>query len=140
MYRRAIAVPLVAVAVALSAACGSTGGMGASQVDQNTITAAEIQNISVGTAFDAVSKLRPNWLRVGNTRSLEGGGPGSVHDVGSTGLVVYIDGVRAGGPDMLKSINAQSVTRMHYLSPSEATNLYGTGNLFGAIEVTTHHG
>lgn len=138
MHRKLFVAGAAAIAIVLGA-CASTGGSGATGSDAATITAADIAQTSAATAFDAVQRLRPQWLVVSDPRSISGGGPGTP-DIGTSGIVVYLDGVRAGGPDMLKNINAQSVVRMHFLTPSEATNIYGTGSLFGAIQVTTRHG
>ena len=130
---------LLALAVAalpmLACSSGTVQGTG----DRYLITAEEIANVNVGNAFEAVERLRPQWFREQNQRSISGGGPGEP-DIGTQGLVTYIDGIRAGGPDALRSIPASTVVEMRFLDPSRATAEYGTGHLFGAIQVLTRAG
>jgi hypothetical protein len=53
------------------------------------------------------------------------------------GPVVYLDGVRVGTLDELRRLRADAVAEMEYLSPSDATNRFGTNHDTGAILVTT---
>lgn len=136
MMRRGFALFSVLAAVLAFGACASTGGM--SGGDRNVLTADQISAIGVSTAYDAVERLRPQWLRRLQQRSLAGGG-GSP-DVGSEDVVVYVDGVRSGGRDALKQVRADAVYQMRYLDASQATAEYGTGHLYGAIDVKTKSG
>jgi hypothetical protein len=54
-----------------------------------------------------------------------------------TGVAVYLDGVRVGGLDELRRLRADTVALMEYMSPSDATNRFGTNHDYGAILVTT---
>ncbi|NIP80420.1 MAG: hypothetical protein GWM90_14830 [Gemmatimonadetes bacterium] len=92
------------------------------------ITAEEIQSIQAATAFDAVQRLRPEFLRRGRV---------NVRDDTQALPVVYVDDVRYGGVDELKGIRASQVISIRYLNGADATTRYGTGHTGGALLVTT---
>ncbi|MBV6522174.1 MAG: hypothetical protein MNPFHGCM_02320 [Gemmatimonadaceae bacterium] len=95
----------------------------------NLITQAEIEYANVGTAYDAIKRLRPRMLqrRVGSST-----------DEGSAGeIVVYLDEAKYGYPDQLNSIVATSIKEIRYYSPSDATTKWGTGHTEGVIQVIT---
>jgi hypothetical protein len=102
------------------AAGGQSSGPRAGR--RNVITAEELQAIEVSTAFEAVRRLRPTWLR-----SRSGGGD----------PVVFIDNVRAGDLNMLDQLYLTTVRELRYVSPADATTRWGTGYTNGAIEVIT---
>ena len=87
----------------------------------------EIQAASVGTAYQAVARLRPEWLRQRGRMSLRNPGAGAV--------IVYLNGLREGGVTALDGISAETVLAMEFLSGSEATTRFGTGHSGGAILV-----
>ena len=77
----------------------------------------------VNSALDIINISRPNWLRSG---------------VGTaSNISIYQNGMLIGGLDELKYISVQTIIEMKLLSPSEATTIYGTGNMLGAIEIRT---
>lgn len=104
--------------------CASTG-TGSSSA--STITREEILEANQMTALDLVRTVRPHWL---NTR-----GPMSLR---STPMVVYVDGMRAGGVEALADIGTTDVEEVRYYDPREAQFRFGTGHAQGAIEVLTH--
>jgi len=82
-----------------------------------------IEMKGVNSALDIINVSRPNWLRSG---------------VGTAANIsVYQNGMLIGGLDELKYISVQTIIDMKLLSPSEATTVYGTGNMLGAIEIRT---
>jgi hypothetical protein len=85
--------------------------------------------VPVLTAYEAVHRHRPQWLR---TRSSP-----TPTNPNISPAMVYLDGVRLGDVFELRQIGAQVVERMEYLTPSEATNRFGTNHTGGAILVTT---
>jgi len=87
----------------------------------------EIQAASVATAYQAVARLRPEWL---HRR-----GQMSIRDPSAGAVVVYLDGLREGGATALEAIAAENVLAMEYLDGSEATTRFGTGHAGGAILV-----
>lgn len=95
----------------------------------DVLTAEELQEVPVTTAYDAVRRLRPTWLRVRSAPTT--GNPVPERPV------VYVDGMRSGAVGILRNIRRENVVRIEYLDPSDATNRYGTGHTGGALLVTT---
>jgi outer membrane receptor protein involved in Fe transport len=107
---------------------------------RNVITAEEIATRpGEGNALDLIRSLRPAWLTSRGVASgnISGDGMGGVTD--NAGMAVYVDGVKMGGVDQLGTIEADRIQELRFLSASDATQKYGTGNTAGAIEVTTKH-
>ncbi len=73
--------------------------------------------------YTAVSRLRPQWLRPGTRGQLP---------------EVIVDGTRRqGGADVLRSMRANEVGELEFMSAADATTRYGTGFTAGAILVST---
>lgn len=113
------------------AACYGSGGAGKSAGAPRTLLLAdEIQASAVsGSAYDAVRRLRPEFLRNRGARSLG--------DARPEPLVVYLNGVMAGGVEALNQIPATDVRSIRYLNGRDATTRYGTGHGGGVLEVAT---
>jgi hypothetical protein len=79
----------------------------------------------VDNLFDALQRLRPGFLRARSTGSNTNAYP-----------VVYVDGMRRGGIDFLRSISSNSVQEVRYLSAIDATTRYGLNIEAGVIQVT----
>jgi hypothetical protein len=134
---------LVGVALAGAPGCASSGTAGQAgepqtsvvsapgrqRKDPNVITEAELSARSALTARQVIEQLRPQFLRVRGTTTL---GNAQTSDV----VWVYFDGTRMGTVEVLNNIGAHEIREIRYLSPSEATNRYGTGHVQGAILVT----
>ena len=116
---------VVALTVALGA-CASSGTGSSTQGSANVITSEELETVEELNSYQAVQRLRPNWLRV----------RGRVSMYSQQGIQVYVDGVHRGYVDELASIRAMTVQRMERLSSSQATSRYGTDHVDGAILVT----
>ena len=124
MDKRVLLLPLATILLA----CAATQGPGPRR-SSRVLTADEIAEVVVVTAFDAVQQYRLHWLR---SRA----SPTFLNPDGSP-PVLYLDGIRLDDISELGRIRADVVERMEYLSPSEATNRYGTNHNGGAILVTT---
>jgi hypothetical protein len=121
--------PLLSLILTLSLlACATTGGTRPNR-GSNILTAEEIGELVVQTAYEAVERSRPQWLVAR--------GSGSIQNPVPQTPVVYVDGVRMGDVSELRRIWANVVQRMEFLSASDATNRYGTNHTGGAILVTT---
>jgi len=125
--------PIFVVALPLILSSCATGGSTGSSSSANTLTADEIAEVGALTAYEAIELTRRRWLVPRTLRA--GGTPSMGSDTG--GPVVYLDGVRVGTLDELRRIRADRVSMMEYLSPSDATNRFGTNHDSGAILVTT---
>lgn len=127
---RALASVFLAVVLA---GCASSPGTSSPGRQRDLITFEEIAGSNVGTAYEVIEKLRPEYLRSrGSVSPLRSAEPERA--------VVYIDGVRSGGPDALRNIPRESLQEVRYLNGSDATTMYGTGHGGGAIQVRTRRG
>lgn len=95
----------------------------------NVLRAVEIQSASVNTAHDAVVRFRPEflWGRAA---------PGLADPAGAL-AVVYLNGVRQGGPDLLRTIPARVIVEIQYLTPVVASERFGPYHTGGVISVRT---
>lgn len=116
---RVAALALAAVIASLACAAGTQSGSSARR--SNLITAEEILRVEVSTAYDAVRRLRPQWLQ----------------GRGGDRPVVYVDGQRRGSLNELELILPGDVAQMRFMSASDATTRYGTNHPGGAILVMT---
>jgi hypothetical protein len=124
MMRRTL---VLAFALALTAGCSpSTQASGAAgpRSSSNVLTRQEIATVSVQNLYEAVQRLRPGFLRARTTSS----GPGYLPDV-------FVDGIRKGSPEYLRSIPATEVAEIRYLSVQDATTRYGLNVSAGVLDV-----
>ena len=106
------------------AGCASTSPPGTSVPSRSgaVISAGELGTVAQLNVLDAIRRLRPTWLRVRSR---------------SSPPVVFIDGVRRGGVEVLQNFQATQVVEIRRRSGTDATTLYGTGVGGGTIEVRT---
>lgn len=95
------------------------------------ITAEEIAATQASDAYEVTRLLRPGWLA--------GRGPLSLRPDVSPFPAVYVDDQRMGGLEWLRTIPAESVTEIRFVSAADATTRWGRGNAAGVILVTTKH-
>lgn len=103
-----------ALLLAACSSAGRSGGMG----DPNLLTEAEIRGSGTRDAQELVEKLRPRWLRPGPDRSLRL----------ETVILVYYDGVRLGGIDMLRNLPLDPIRSIRVLDAVQAGALPGLGS------------
>jgi len=95
----------------------------------NLITLEEITTSGASDALQVVKLLRPAMLRGRN---------GSMNNrSGLNEIVVYVDGVRSGGPGTLENISAISIREIRFINAADATTRFGTGHAMGAILVVS---
>jgi hypothetical protein len=112
----------------------------------------ELRKRRSGTAYDAVSALRPEWLQIRGSRSLTPGldpvvvdGTGGVAVVSGTtpltdesdAIQIYVDYVRVGGLEQLRNVDVANVQDIYFFDAAQATQRFGGGNPHGAILVLT---
>ena len=93
----------------------------------NALTAEEIaaEHANTGTAYDAVARLRPNWLIARGVAAQ-----------GSEYAVVYVEGSQHGDLASLRTIPAYHVAEMRYYDITQAGARYGVrGGTGGVIDV-----
>jgi hypothetical protein len=128
--RKAVIAALVAISTIAVGGCHVTQVPEASRryapIPASTILMGdEIARAHPGSAYEAVERLRPAFLR--ETRGVPLFGE----------RTVYLDGMKLGGLRQLQTISAYSVREIRYLSAIEATARFGPGNPSGAIVVVT---
>ena len=119
---RTLPVLLALVGLGALGACATTGG-GGSSGPRNTITTEQLAELPSMSAYDAVRRLKPQWLRV---RGQDNVGVGQ-------GPLVIVDDVPVGDTDMLDSYQIRDVREIRFLDPSRATLRYGDRAGAGAI-------
>jgi hypothetical protein len=123
---------LVAVAAIMAcAAAGGTSRKSAVHRAANLLTAEEIgaANADVTTVYDAVARLRPNWLA--------GHGVTSVAATGTQFAIVFVDGQHYGDLNSLRNISAYDVGDIRYYDVTQAGAKFGIlGGSSGVIEVS----
>ncbi len=130
MRYRIVLSTLAAVFLVGCAGAGTTTNGSSSNRDLLTREEIEAAGPQIQTAYDAVQRLRPRFLRE-RSNPTAGVGANRVDPV-----VVYVNGLRRGGVDELRRIRVESVQEIHYIRPSDATTRFGMNHGSGAIEVT----
>ncbi len=103
----------------LLAGCASNGVERKPSKPRGFISYEEIQTITgATTARDVVSLARPFWLR----------GKGIDPQV-------YMNNIPMGSVEALDRVSISSIKEIRYLSPSEATTMFGTNNMGGVISI-----
>lgn len=129
---RNVLVAGVTLGLALAWGCGSAQRQGGPTRDRNVLTAMELARVPVETAYDAIQRLRPEFLRSRGKLSLDDPSPPLP--------VVYVDDMQMGGLDVLRTIRVADVHEIRYYSAADATTRYGTGHVSGVIAVITRRG
>ena len=126
-----IAVPAILACAPASGTSGTSGTGPAPRRTTTVLAAEEIRavNADAGTAYDAISRLRPSWLTHG-TKSF---------DPPTTEFpVVFVDGRLYGELDSLRNIDASQIADVRFYRAAEAGGKFGMqGGLSGVIEVST---
>ena len=94
----------------------------------NLIVRAELEQTRGQSAWQAVSTVRPRWLRAQRSSSVT---------TGPFYARVVTDGAFRGDLSELHRFNVSDIEFMRYLSAADATTRYGTGYPGGVIEVST---
>jgi hypothetical protein len=115
-----------AIAAAAVLGCASAGTSGAPP-NRSLITDEEIAAAHVTSAYDAVERLRPLWLR--------SHGETSIVRQGTEYANVYVDGQRYGDLSSLRGLQAMHVLEMRYYNGPEGATKFGLQNSGGVIEV-----
>lgn len=128
MWRRVSLVILVALGGTGCAAASSSTRPVAS-AGRDVITAAEIVAARVTDVYQAVSQLRPEFLRKRRATAMA--------SYNTPQVVVYLDGMEYGYAESLRQMPLHMVRQIRYLSPTEANLRYGRHHPAGAINVIT---
>lgn len=114
----------------LAATCTTgSGGSGEPRRNRNVLTSEELAPLENFTAWDAVQRLRPMWMRPGGIRN-------SANPTGHY-PTVFVDGSPYGEMESLQTFRVISIEEMRYVSGSDATIRYGGDYQGGVILITT---
>ena len=126
---RVLAVAAVALLLSATAAAAQQVSEKTNR-DRKVLTAAEIEQAQVRSAYEAIEKLRPEYLRrVGRTQTV---GPVPT-------AAVFVDGTDMGSLEELRRIQAGQVDEIHYLTGPDSEMKYGPRFSAGVIEVKLKH-
>ena len=123
---------LYLVAVAAIVGCASSSGTPGrrTSIRSNILTGEEIANThaDLNTAYDALSRLRPNWLAPHGAMTSS--------SAVSNYATVFVDGQLTGDVNSLRNVQAYYVGEMRYYDASQAGARFGVrAGTTGAIEV-----
>jgi hypothetical protein len=129
MRRRNRGFAALAFALALTiAGCASSGATRPRSGAGTTLTQEQLERANSDNLFDAIMKLRPEWL---TSR-----GPTSVTDPTPTAVDVYMNGSMLGKADYLRQVRLLDVTEVKYWDAGSASARFGMGHPRGVIEIT----
>ena len=116
------------LALALVAACAPAGGAPRTGAQHNLVTNVELQRAGDVSLYDALSQIRPAFLR---PRTVAGA------TVAAPQLQVYVGELQMmEGVTHLREIMAKNVKEVRFLEPQQANARYGGNNSGGALLVT----
>ena len=105
-------------------------GPSVSRTAADVLARSEIQTARVNDAYEAVVRFRPEFL---TRRSMA-----AATDPTTNIPVVYVNGVRQGNPEVLRSIPASTVMEIRYLSATAASSQFGPYHAAGVLAVRTN--
>ena len=110
-------------------ACTNAATQGASDRGGGSVlTQEQLAATNSAIVYDAIAKLRPEWL---TTR-----GPTSVSDATPTTASVFMNGTLLGKADYLRDVRVLDVTEVRYWAAGSASARFGMGHPRGVIELT----
>lgn len=118
-------------AMVLMASACATGGSGPNEPQRNRdiLTAEELAPLVQFSAWDAIQRLRPMWMRPGGIRN-------SANPAGHYPYV-FVDGSPYGEMESLRGFRMDNVLEMRFVNATDSTIRYGGQYQGGVILVTT---
>ena len=153
MTTRTLALALVALAALATAGEAQQKKI---KKDRNLISAEELAELQGHNGYEAVQKLRPEWLRRGDRQLTlgtrvdrgNGGRSGMGEDQGDEGaaiyadvsasplkLTVFVDQAEMGGVEELQRLRNDEIREIRFLSGPDAQQRYGARFAAGVIQV-----
>jgi hypothetical protein len=123
--RALVSAALAAVCSVAGCAHAAQGGTARSYGPQ--LTQAELAEANSDNLYDAIAKLRPEWL---TSR-----GPTSVTDGTPSMADVYMNGTLLGKADYLRGVRLLDVSDIRYWDAGQASARFGMGHPRGVIEI-----
>lgn len=128
---------LFLLAVSLTGACATRGAEGTSRsvTSRDVLTQEQMARVHPTDAYQAVQKLRSNWMRLRGTTQMPTT-PGSPQFTENP-VLVYLNDQRLGEVETLRAIEIAAVQYIRYFSPAEASARWGLNHGGGVIYVST---
>jgi hypothetical protein len=128
MPRRAALLPILGLVLWSVLGCAGAAS-GGSPPNPNLITAEELARPAIETlsVYDAIQRLRPNWLRERGATSVM---------AGEDRLPAVMINEAWQNVQALQTVKAADVAMLRYVDARDATTRYGTGYVNGIIQVT----
>ena len=124
---RGFAALALVVAVTLGG-CTSAGATRPRSGSGAILSQEQLERANSDNLYDAIMKLRPEWL---TSR-----GPTSVTDATPTAVDIYMNGSMLGKADYLRQVRLLDVTEVKYWDAGSASARFGMGHPRGVIEIT----
>ena len=125
---RALALVVVLVSCMVAGCAGATTNSRGGENGAAVLSQEELAKTNSDNLFDAITKLRPEWL---TSR-----GPTSATDMTPTSVDVYMNGNRLGDADYLRQVRLLDVSEVRYWDAGQASARFGMGHPRGVIELT----
>lgn len=109
------------------------------RTSRDLLTLAQLKELRVENAYDAVEAVRSIWLRERGPTSFTKSGATVSRADSLTGTVplVYLDRVKLGTVEEMKRVPMRNVFSIQHFNGIEATSRYGVGHSAGVILITT---
>jgi hypothetical protein len=107
--------------------CSSGTGSTPTAAPRGVLTSEMLRETQESDLFAAIQRLRPQWLRARGAARVSGG---------NLTVAVFVNDVRRGEVDVLRTFRLEGVERVQFFTGSEATTRWGTGVAGGVILVT----
>ena len=113
------------------------------KADRNRLTSEEIRARPGATVHDLIRSKRPSWLSVRGSATFEtrtvqdpySASPKPMTVGAEPQIIVYVDDVRRGSQEVLRSMSTDDVESIERLDAASATQRFGTGHEHGAIVI-----
>jgi len=127
--RKTLFILLFAVASFVFISC-SSGDVSTRSGGQRVVwTAKQIANTGVTSAYQAITQLRPNFLRSAWEE------PYFLIQPTTSTIMVYVDGMRQSDVSHLRNMPANNIQQIEYLDSKAGVERYGMGHGGGVINV-----
>ena len=127
---RALITGLLMITAIGTSGCASWTGGDVAAGDRNLLTREQLEPVSFMSAYQAIQRLRPIWLRSDR-------GQDSFISQERRGLRVYVDGVLYGNLPSLTTLQVRDIQEIRFLDAREATMQFGIDHGEGVVLVVT---
>lgn len=119
----------LALTIGFAVGCANATSQGQpGRSNGNQLSRAELAAANATNVYDAIAKLRPEWL---TTR-----GPTSATDATPAAVDVYMNGTLLGKADYLRDVRLLDISAVRYWDAGQASARFGMGHPRGVIELT----